>query len=127
MFHCFPPIGVGLLGRRRTCSHSGVLAWASQSGKYPLWRRKTPPNALAAALSRRSAALPRPASEPSAEPRLLTDSGGRLAWYHGAKHELLAFDAVTDTGSLIDVKVVTFSATNTAEKFVSPRAARRSR
>ena len=30
------------------------------------------------------------------EPKLLTDNGGRISWYHGDKHELIAFDAVVD-------------------------------
>ena len=28
-------------------------------------------------------------------PVLLTDNGGRLSWYHGSAHELIAFDAIT--------------------------------
>ena len=43
------------------------------------------------------APAPPPAAEaPVPEPRLLTDNGGRVAWYAGARHELIAFDAVTD-------------------------------
>jgi len=30
------------------------------------------------------------------EPRLVAQSGGRVAWYHGSKHELIAYDAVSD-------------------------------
>ncbi len=30
------------------------------------------------------------------EPRRLTDDGGRISWYHGDAHELIAFDAVVD-------------------------------
>jgi len=31
-----------------------------------------------------------------ATPRLVTENGGRVAWYHGAKHELVAYDAIGD-------------------------------
>lgn len=31
-----------------------------------------------------------------AEPRLLLQSGGRVAWYRGSAHELIAFDAIVD-------------------------------
>lgn len=33
------------------------------------------------------------------EPRRITDDGGRVAWYHGAAHELIAFDAVTNNSN----------------------------
>jgi len=29
-------------------------------------------------------------------PRLVAQSGGRVAWYHGTKHELIAYDAISD-------------------------------
>jgi Tol biopolymer transport system component len=51
---------------------------------------------------RRWRARPRSAPPPAPErvdvppPRLITDSGGRLSWYQGSKHQLIAFDAVSD-------------------------------
>lgn len=52
---------------------------------------------IGVALTMMSAASPvrsRAAGMP--EPKLLTSDGGRIAWYHGEKHELIAFDAVAD-------------------------------
>ncbi|CAB1076353.1 hypothetical protein D1AOALGA4SA_4150 [Olavius algarvensis Delta 1 endosymbiont] len=39
---------------------------------------------------------PRSANAVSIQPKKVTDSGGRLDWYKGVKHNLVAFDAIVD-------------------------------
>lgn len=39
---------------------------------------------------------PRPASAVSVQAKKISDSGGRLDWYKGVKHNLISFDAIVD-------------------------------
>ena len=39
---------------------------------------------------------PSPANAVSIQAKKVTDSGGRLDWYKGVKHNLIAFDAIVD-------------------------------
>jgi len=39
---------------------------------------------------------PGPTNAVSIQPQKVTDSGGRLDWYKGVKHNLVAFDAIVD-------------------------------
>jgi Tol biopolymer transport system component len=45
-----------------------------------------------------AAAVARPATQSAdvPEPKLLTNDGGRVSWYQGDRHDLIAFDAVVD-------------------------------
>lgn len=56
--------------------------------------------AACACVTRSAAAAPAPASASSsdgqAQVKLLVRDGGRVAWYHGDKHDLIAYDAIVN-------------------------------